>query len=289
LADLHILLLPMETYKLSTDIALTYLAEGAANIVYRVSHLRPGSRTQPPTEISRPRSDSLIEGKLLRLRKDVPTATSVSSAQLSFEKLIKPLFEDDDLVEQVLVELPEGLVEKCNQELAAMHDESRSASNRPGTRLNERERYGLLVTDMTADPARHLASLELKPKWLVQSPTAPQGAVRCRTCALRRMRASGRREAPDFCPLVLVSGDEQAVESTIQAILRRQVPDPGTAAAANARLARWFLAGPLLHKLKALQMRFGKVGFVEECEVDEQAAIGMTLRDCSLYLQVREG
>ncbi|KAF2720663.1 hypothetical protein K431DRAFT_209265, partial [Polychaeton citri CBS 116435] len=89
-------------------------------------------------------------------------------------------------------------------------ESSSHASRRQGHALPLEEFNGLLITDMSPKKGEELL-LELKPKWLSQSPNAPSGSRRCRTCALRAQRAaSGKRTATDAqenCPLALISPD----------------------------------------------------------------------------------
>lgn len=175
---------------LPANCSLEYLNEGAANIVYRViiQQSTPpssvideyGDDTPPPTEIE-PVEDSvdleifkrrafiLLHGilcllssltyvstdKLLRLRKNLPTTHPSIHAQASWETLIKPLFNSNELVDQTLVRLESStLISSLNDDLRAWEAQSsKSANPRPkkrhGVYLAD-DQYGLLVTDMTA-------------------------------------------------------------------------------------------------------------------------------------------
>ncbi len=84
--------------------------------------------------------------KLLRVRKDLPTTLPCAISQAGFIHLIRPEFEEHQLVNQILVKLwPAGIIERLNAELRATIPRPVA---RQGTYLAEDE-YGLLITDMT--------------------------------------------------------------------------------------------------------------------------------------------
>lgn len=58
------------------------------------------------------------------------------------------------------------------------------------------------------------AVCEFKPKWLVQSPAAPPGALSCRTCAIKRMR--GQPNA--WCALDLACNDGSGVQRMVASL-----------------------------------------------------------------------
>jgi inositol-pentakisphosphate 2-kinase len=318
---------------LPKNVDLTYLNEGAANIVYRISvpSSRPrtpqpsaleeyGEGTPPPSEIDpeeleqvrtitvtrihasgtdkamQDSSSSLVfdgksrhvtclfslafvlptcqrlsltipTGKLLRVRKNLPTTLPCAVSQENWLKLIAPLFSPDQVVEQSLVQLTPGdIIPKLNSELRTLETESnilRSAKRR-GTYLADDE-YGLLVTDMT--PGRflvptHVTSTnqisgqtsdevyEFKPKWLLQSPSAPEDVIRCRQCA-RNAKENTTRKSQGlpykkfFCPLDLVSDDPRAV--SLAASLMADTPDQ------TERIKHWLQTNTLIKDLRRLQ------------------------------------
>lgn len=295
-------------------VRLQYLAEGSANIVYHIiqsqttSYFSPssselpsyGSNTPPPTEIEDDGTDitqwmisnEQLEGKLLRLRKDVGYGTGYEETIQNFNTLIRPLFEPEELVDQLLVKLPVGLVETLNEQLKKdeqnVIDKYRRPAWRHGVYLSSNEPYGLLVTDMTANSFQHsrratMATLvELKPKWLVQSPSAPANARRCRTCALRDMREHNATYRPDGnvnrpCPLLLVSEkfeDLYRVAGCIKTSVNQ------------TRLARALYRHKTLLGLKRLQERVADVGLHGPPETSQDLSIAMTLRDCSAFVKV---
>jgi inositol-pentakisphosphate 2-kinase len=132
---------------------------------------------------------------------------------------------------------------------------------------------------MTTAPGQTL--VQLKPKWLHQSPNAPTNSRRCRTCALRAHRAAKRErtasDAQEICPLALIHGDVR---------IRRRAFAQITA----DRKLREYLAvdaQPLLLELRECQVDFDEAGVLG---VEGETAIkslckAMTLRDCTLYVR----
>ena len=266
-------------------VKLVYLAEGAANVVYRFvsTDITPDPDQSTP---SAPTGDCAdlhsLKGKLLRLRKDTPANVPYREIAQNFDTVIRPLFDPHELVDQSLVRLPLGLIHHCNERLRLAEETGARAQKRHGSYLSLTEPFGLLVTDMTTDhhPDSNLA--ELKPKWLLQSPSAPQDARRCRTCALRGMRniearRQGQKEPRSFCPLNLVSenyGDVFAATADIKGC-----PD-------RTRLAKILFRHPLLVKLLAHQKAHQRVGLNGPLGLTQEMSLDMTLRDCTVYIKV---
>lgn len=101
-----------------------------------------------------------------------------------FKNMVEPLFPRGILVEQELCDVSPDVLKKYNKELR--QDEKQPYlrdQGHAGTYLAEDEPHGILVTSMLYDDLH--ASCDFKPKWLTQSPSAPKGSTRCRTCALQ--------------------------------------------------------------------------------------------------------
>lgn len=212
-----LIIVPENIPTLPANAAVTYLDEGAANIVYQISipypspstsiHEEYGDGTPPPSEIEIPddgvespgvdlavfdgmyqldhfhfqhnhqlhkittftRSPSYIQigtntitDKLLRLRKSLATAPTCFTSQAAYLRLIAPLFDRSQLVEQTLVKVnPTTLIQRLNFELQVREknpdkmgpykggpDSKGRYAKRHGTYLAE-DGYGLLITDMT--------------------------------------------------------------------------------------------------------------------------------------------
>lgn len=129
--------------------------------------------------------------------------------------------------------------------------------------------------------------VEFKPKWLSQSPSAPETAVRCRQCAMElrnlvsdpsRSRAMPR-EKP--CPLALGCGGAPQQASSPFRIA------PQLAGEEHFREALTTIANhPALHELKLQQDLHDKLGPLHAEPSDPYFIIAMTLRDCTCFVQV---
>ncbi|KAI9742570.1 MAG: Inositol-pentakisphosphate 2-kinase [Claussenomyces sp. TS43310] len=308
---------------LPQNVELRYLAEGAANIVYKVD-----SSAAP----------AIFKGKLLRLRKDLPTTLPCAEAWERWNQHIRPLLAPSEMLSPELIALPDQLIARLNQHLRHLETvvQGRLDVGHPTTHRDRRppsrhgvylapDAHGLLVTDMT--PAGDAAVLEFKPKWLAQSPSAPSDAVRCRTCALnarrehlQRRRHAGPASPATFCPLRLASPSEDEVRKAAASLLDPQTPPPrrsslSSDAAGSLKLAgmpdgadpddrrlprfcAWARESQLFHRLQHLQLSLDDQG-VLAATLDPSPQSGpprppppaldnlltaMTLRDCSVFL-----
>lgn len=277
--------------KLPVGVRLDYLAEGGANIVYRFNST-PAVLSKPPKRLSGSAGSDLsqtdlppeLRGKLLRLRKETKSRTAYEETVQDFEKIIRPLFDAHELVDQRLVLLPSGLVQHCNEQLLAAELDGLRPKKRYGSTLSVNEPFGLLITDMTpmGDPKMTLA--ELKPKWLLQSPSAPAHARRCRTCALREMKiheACGadfdEESQHSFCPLDLVSDKFEDVLRAAKYIkgCRDQL-----------RLARVLYRNSTILRLRTHQSAAKEVGLLGPPAHSRGKSLAMTLRDCTMFIKV---
>ncbi|MCJ1244471.1 Inositol-pentakisphosphate 2-kinase [Trapelia coarctata] len=301
---------------LPPDITITFFAEGAANIVYRLSPATStpftppidsetdiySNSTPPPSEIELPLQATTLpppfKHKLLRLRKKQSTTTPLLEAQTAFEEVIKPLFKPEQLVEQVLVTLPEGLSRKLNAELRAMEEKGTRKEERRGVFLDEEEGYGLLVSDMSPqgyEGEGECVCVEFKPKWLAMSPSAPEEAKRCRTCALRAMReANGKITKGGFCPYDLVGSRADVSIATDSILKAKWGKKPGESLRGGEcwihdRIVDVISGGNLLGPLRNLQIDFDREGMFGGKVEERDFLTAMTLRDCTLYIRVPPG
>lgn len=253
----------IQTLGPSTRCTATYLNEGGANFVFKLT--AHGGEPLPHA----------ISGKLLRLRKDLTHVQNTKEQLYSYEQNFKTLFPPDNLVEHELIQLDDGLPYVLNDALKRLNRPSHRAQDF----LSQEERYGLLVTDMT--PQLGDVLVQLKPKWLAQSPSAPSNAKRCRTCALRAQRASQQirtaTDAQESCPLDLVS---EWVEDRKRAANR---------ATADRRLQEYLVnqAQPLLRCLLQHQRELDVGGTLGASNASAIFSLckAMTLRDCTLFLK----
>lgn len=88
------------------------------------------------------------------------------------------------------------------------------------------QRWGILLPDLSSTAGSSI-TLEVKPKWLTQSPNAPQAPLRCRTCA---MQVAKPKDATKYiCPLRLVDGSPDMIQPWISARVREQLLDESKA------------------------------------------------------------
>lgn len=196
-------------------VQLEYLAEGNANTVYR---LKPVEGHKVP---------SALQGKLLRLRKDKPFIQSTKDQHAAFKCNFLHFFHEDNVVQHTLISINRDTLLALNAELDGLQASAARPKLRHNDKLAHNEEYGTLMTDMTARPGEVL--VELKPKWLLQSPDAPPGATRCRNCALRAQRMAHKANGgltpklAVFCPLNLMDNDPRERFRAAQAVVRSQL------------------------------------------------------------------
>lgn len=273
--------------ELPPGVQLVYLAEGGANVVYRFASAVKSplaARRDPEKQLSPVAFEPTewFSGKLLRLRKETAANVSYKEIVQNFNTTVRPLFGDDELVDQTLIRLPGGLIHRCNEQLRLAELTGERPKKRHGGYLSLTEPFGLLVTDMTTfdEPGATLA--ELKPKWLTQSPSAPATSHRCRTCALREMkiddtRSLGHKEQRSFCPLDIVSENFENVFRATEFI---------KGCSDRKRLACILFRNPTLQKLLSHQKNYHQVGLHGPPTQSKETSLDMTLRDCTMYIKV---
>ena len=335
----------MQVSALPESLVLDYLAEGAANVVYRLSFPEPpgqhgtgastaaGSMTPGDGAEEDPHNGSIVDNqrsgaspaargdwtrfqnRVLRLRKAVSAGVPIAISARSHGEVFQPLFPPGSLLDQDLVRMPSTIVSRCNARLREDERSGERPDKRHGVYLAEDEAYGILLTDMTPgtegdglrgaceqdaasaldadDPQRprrrrcrtREVLVEFKSKWLVQSPSAPAGATRCRTCALRAQhnavrRRQGQQPERSFCPLDLVSVDKARVDRAVRGVFdqnrrqqrqrqqRRQdvsplfdeLPDELPDNSLQERVVRFLHRHPLLLRLRQLQVELDQRG-----------------------------
>jgi len=216
-------------------------------------------------------------------------------------RLIAPMFKPDQVVQQSLVDLrPGNVIEQLNEELREweVHEHEPPTrgsicsinlrpSKRRGVYLADDE-HGLLIQDMTPQTITDTV-VEFKPKWLVQSPSAPKNAKRCRQCAFtarhnaQRTR-TGKPLVKNLCPLDLVSKSQRD-----RLIAARQILSPPQPThAALMRMTRWLETNTLLERLRAYQVLLDKKGPLNPDVDGEDFLLAMTLRDCTVFMRFQD-
>jgi inositol-pentakisphosphate 2-kinase len=268
---------------LPSAIDLTYLAEGAANVVYKISGQSSSSHVNADQE------QSSMQGKLLRLKKDIPSRVPVKESFESFKDKIEGLFPSIHLVEQDLITVPIITIENCNQRLLQDEKSGKRSRKRCGSYIARDEAQGLLITDMSPNRIKGEVLIEFKPKWLSQSPSAPSNAIRCRTCALRArmnssLKAKGQPETSSFCPVDLAAVGSRK-ERAIRFIVRKAVAGTEVESLV-ARVMTAIKKTRVLDHLRHLQTQYDSKGILESDAQSLDFRLSMTLRDCTLFIKV---
>lgn len=279
---------------------LNYLSEGGANVLYRIVAVgdTPFSSSNAVD----------VSNALLRLRKAKSANVDVATRQAAFVSTFAPLFPSENIVDQVLVDVDASILEAVNRHLRSLD----ASGNRPVLRIGDvvavDEVHAQLVQDM--GHLKHHLLLEFKPKWLSQSPDAPQNAVRCRTCALgaRRRHLKSATPAFPYCPLALNTRHcDTDTDRAARAILSAN--GYGYLADRAGHLAGLLAtrAAPIFERLKELQTICDDGGVLEmswlvdprhkttsntanmtstsEPQKLQHLSTAMTLRDCTLFIR----
>ncbi|KAG5356740.1 Inositol-pentakisphosphate 2-kinase [Yarrowia sp. E02] len=119
-------------------------------------------------------------------------------------------------------------------------------------------------------------TVELKPKWLLRSPTEPKDSLNCRTCALQLKRGK-----PRICPLRLFNSDEKTSLQALEEVF------PGTEKQLEP-LAKFFSNSELFAEIRHMQNgdELGILGYSNYVQVPPQFVTAMTMRDVSLFVHV---
>jgi inositol-pentakisphosphate 2-kinase len=318
---------------------LEYLAEGNANVIYT---LRPNNdSTNDGSEVLSQHARCAV----LRLRKDLAFTKPAIEVLSAFRTKILPLFTPDFkdvLMEQTLFKMERQTVEEVNSTLKSMETDSGGAGkSRPVARRGvyhpsfEEEGYGILMPNLLSLGSNNEASgsarsgdigeadktrlLEFKAKWLLQSPSAPNDAVRCRTCAvntLRRLKdmendaiavteATGKKQKHrgrgdgGFCPFALLSSDPSILQPALETMglfSNHRATEDGIALQNDFNKK----VQPVLRHVQTLQGRYNEVGLRDFRDAstgeasdatpsrESDFSVAMALRDCSVFLVVTE-
>jgi inositol-pentakisphosphate 2-kinase len=169
------------------------------------------------------------------------------------------------------------------------------------------ERWGILLPDMSPT-AGSSVTIEVKPKWLAQSPTAPSNAIRCRTCALQVVKPKDPKKY--ICPLQLLNGSWDVVYPWILGRVAEQIGGYATTGTSKttdttssiaSQLTTYITKGDgqaLLQHLRSLQRKLDHHGVLYRSRVKDSAQeirdafdsnlrLAMTLRDCSLFIRIK--
>lgn len=281
------------------DVNIHYLAEGGANVIYKLTFPPHDPPSAPeldhglgsPSKVFPLHRDPIFGNRLLRLRKALPSSCPNEQTCATLHRAFTPLFSEC-MVAHDLVRLPPNLLRDANKALQELEHAGRRSQKRYGLYLAEDEPHGILVTDMTPATAEGEVLVEFKPKWLVQSHSAPKGWKRCRTCALRAQknairRSKGQQEEVGHCPLDLASLDRTRVERAVSFIATTKHAEGGQdLSRLRERLTSLLLSSAIIPKLKGLQGSLDGAGVLAADVTSWEFLIATTIRDCSIYVKV---
>jgi len=220
-------------------------------------------------------------------------------------------------VNTTLIRIPLPVLQRENSRLKELEATAARPQKRHGMYLEESEQYAFLIADMS--PHRSVKSpivsppipgaavgtgaaettrevlVEFKPKWVVQSPSAPATWKRCRTCALRRMKSAGEHAEAGFCPLDLASYSESRVRRAVKQLVPHHAPKgflhlPGKnwedeKVLLEDKVVKFLLESPLMKVLADLQTRLDPNGPLETT-IGSDFLTAMTVRDLTVFLKV---
>jgi inositol-pentakisphosphate 2-kinase len=284
------------------DATLHYLAEGAANVIYNFTFPPPGPPSTSdligldqgpgyPPRVVPLHHGPVFDNRLLRLRKALPSSCPNEQTCEALHRAFIPLFSEC-IVAHDLVRLPTNLLRDTNRALQELENAGGRSQKRSGLYLAEDEPHGILVTDMTPATTEGEVLVEFKPKWLVQSHSAPRGWKRCRTCALRAQknamrRVRGQQEETGHCPLDLASLDKSRVERAVSFLATTKHAEDGQdLSRLRERLTSFLLSSSIIPKLKELQGSLDRAGVLAADVTSREFLVATTIRDCSIYVKV---
>ena len=317
-----------------------YFRKGAANAIFKIRPWSSLSSCTKPFMLIQdvrcganghytgiPLSRQAVMNRVLRVPRGKPKCLSGREIISGFEETIRPLFTfgrtsmsvGSNFVSSIHVKQPQVQVPQVDLAKHLMNHEAvvlfpavmahliaqtesgtleRSESDTTHHPLAS-ERWAMFLPDMSSVPNASI-TLEIKPKWLLQSPNAPKDALRCRTCAMQIAVPKDRKTY--ICPLRLVHGASKDIrpwlETNITQLLHHtveQIPPPSLVSSIVENLLDYLSEGDgqtLLQHLKTLQNELDPLGVLNQSHVypsdsfDHNLRVAMTLRDCSLFINV---
>jgi inositol-pentakisphosphate 2-kinase len=311
-------------------VTFDFLNKGAANVIFKIQPWHQLLSASPFLFVNPLQDDDLthaatlsdsshLMGRVLRVPRGGPKHLSSLQIVHGFEQAVRPLFLPGtyEMVAEASVPGPASCTVRLSRDLSKylMENEavllSADVMQYLYTRVEKgtfvdtpsRKCWGILLPDMSPSHGRSL-TLEVKPKWLAQSPNAPPEAVRCRTCAMQVSIPKSRNTY--ICPLRLLHDDSTSLRPWACTMVIHQF-DSTTGSfgelqsrlvisAIVERLLAYLTAGDgrdLLQHLSKLQNTLDPRGVLcrpqEESKsilFDHNLRLAMTLRDCSLFIRV---
>ncbi|KAI4705743.1 hypothetical protein J4E81_000627 [Alternaria sp. BMP 2799] len=298
-----------------SHVTFGYLNKGAANVIFKI---RPETSTvatrfqfvdvlskDTKTGVATSVPHRSLMGRVLRVPRGGQKHLSSLEILHGFEHAIRPLFLPGprNKPQQPARDLTKHLMDHEGVLLlpdVMSHLYTRVEKHTFATPQSRRKCWGILLPDMSPTPGTSI-TLEVKPKWLAQSPNAPAGAIRCRTCA---MHVSVPKKRDNYiCPLQLLHGNSSSLLPWSQATVSQQFdsgtgketrPSPVVIAALVKALVDYLTIGDglaLLQHLLNLQSSLDPRGVLCRPKINAEAfdhnlRLAMTLRDCSMFIKV---
>ncbi|KAL0931912.1 inositol-pentakisphosphate 2-kinase [Colletotrichum truncatum] len=308
-----------------------YVGEGAANVVFTTVLRSPGGR---PNKRDGTEED-VISRYLLRVPKQPKNPDkpffSAGVQFCYFREMVRPLFDNqkDLLVDHIMGRVSDDTIANMRNHLKALDVAPPMAPRRPakfvGDTIYCTDNLVMLVEDMR--PRDGQRTIEFKPKWLAQSPSAPGDANTCRCCALAskkyydannlesedgsKVKAKSKVEdkgkakdeskatadtkpketkySPDNYPCPLWLDPQRDTPSGKEAVRRKAIKRLFKNDEHHAHLYSLLKQLPTLSMLKQNQLNKDPYGPLRARIDDANFCMAMTLRDCSLFVRYCEG
>ncbi|KEY66815.1 hypothetical protein S7711_09499 [Stachybotrys chartarum IBT 7711] len=255
------------------------IGEGSANAVFELKF--------PETC----RHASEFNGLLLRVAKVTSTDSSLAYDYLVQQKFhlqsIVPILGEDAVRQELVVLHESDIVHHLNEYLRSINGSRKKKFQ--GTFVIKTN-WGFFVEDMRPRNADDDFLVEFKPKWLLQSPSAPDNAIRCRQCAmeLRNLLTDpvSYKGLPLDKPCPLVLGNPHAPEKVASpSRIAHQLA--GDELLPDYQEALLEVAGHrAIAALKHQQARLDKQGPLHAPFGDPDFSLAMTLRDCTCFARI---
>lgn len=295
-----------------------FFAEGAANIIFKYS---PSSSSSSSAN----NGLEIDEGRLLRLRKDIPGNPTTLEVDKFIKSYVVPIL-GDFYVDMQLVELTHDFIHNLNkiepakgqrldapintsEQHAFLMENVLSSSSSSKTKHYEKLKIPgisiLLGLDDKLNSSTSSSSLtevvvEFKPKWLLPSPDSVtlENVTHCRTCAL----ALQRDKPIAFCPLDLISKDHQVFSQMISKLFgNNKVTDkiksyaPATTTKGDffplvEILDKAMYRHPLFTRLQKLQKldKRGILDYSADEDLDMDFLVATAARDCTVFISITQ-
>lgn len=309
-------------------VCFEYLNQGGANVIFKI-HKWPHPMTNSLNPVffadvakgmthATPLHHQEMTSKVLRVNKGVPKTLRSDEVIAGFYNDVRPLFMPGTVASIDLANPPSKCVMTLSRDLTEhlmehegvplfpevmidLTQKSDAIRQESGTNSLTSQRLGILLPNMSPTPGSSI-TLEIKPKWLLQSPTAPANAVRCRTCALQVVKPKDL--STYICPLHFSDGNRRAIYPWIFLRVQEQLIEHSEmsnevllkqATMIAEDVTTYLTEGDgrtLLKHLQFLQRTLDPHGVLRRKDIEPKELfernlrLAMTLRDCSMYIRV---